>query len=117
MDSHRHLPVWQDARNLVGNVYTLTRLLPREEAFVVIPQLRRAVWSVQNNIAEGNGSFGRKETSRFFRFAIRSLAEVDSMVVTIPDLYRVDTALVETIFADRARINGALFGLLRRPGR
>jgi hypothetical protein len=54
MDGHAKLRVWQDARQLVVEVCACTRDLPADERYVTGPQLRRAVWSVSNNIAEGN---------------------------------------------------------------
>jgi four helix bundle protein len=87
MDTHRHLRVWRDARRLVSATYRLTKLLPADERYVVVPQLRRAAWSVQDNIAEGNAKLGRREMRRFFDASIGSLAEIDSMVITLPDLY------------------------------
>jgi len=118
MDAHRRLPVWQDARTLVGLVYRVTRVLPREESFVVIPQLRRAAWSVANNIAEGNAKLGRAERRRFLDIAIGSLAEVDSILGILPDNQPVDDALIQEFGALRLRINHGLFAMLNsRPRR
>jgi len=80
MDRHRELPVWQLSRKLVGAIYQLTRQLPQEERYVLIPQLRRAAWSVSNNVAEGNAKLGRRELRRYLDTAIGSLAEIDSMM-------------------------------------
>src|SRR5688572_7076412 len=90
MNGHRKLHVWQLARRLVGRVYRLTRALPADERFVVIPQLRRAAWSVPNNIAEGNAKLGRGERRKFFDCALGSLGEIDSMVAVLPDVHNVD---------------------------
>ena len=56
MGGHRKLRVWQDARLLVLEIYAVTRTLPRDERFVTVPQLRRAAWSVTNNIEGGDGA-------------------------------------------------------------
>jgi four helix bundle protein len=118
MDAHRQLPVWQDARKLVALVYRVTRALPRDEYTVVVPQLRRAAWSVTNNIAEGNAKLGRAERRRFLDIAIGSLAEVDSMIGILPDNHAVDAGLVEQFNLLRSRINRGLFAMLRsRPPR
>jgi four helix bundle protein len=95
----------------------LTRCLPPEEQFVAITQLRRASWSVANNIAEGNARRGRGELRQFFNVAIGSLAEIDGMVDVLPDLYRLDPQLLATIEALRQEITRGLFGILRRNGR
>jgi four helix bundle protein len=117
MNRHRTLPLWQAARRLVLEIYAVTRTLPSEEQFVVVPQLRRSAWSVANNIAEGNARRGRGELRQFFNVAIGSLAEVDGMVDVLPDLYPVDRSALETIEALRQEITRGLFGILRRNAR
>ncbi len=51
------LEVYRKAREFRKRIWKLTRLLPEEERFVLIPQMRRAALSITNNIAEGSGSF------------------------------------------------------------
>jgi four helix bundle protein len=117
MNRHRSLPVWQAARGLVVEIYRLTRGLPLEERFVVVAQLRRAAWSVANNIAEGNARRGRGELRQFLNVAIGSLAEVDGMVDTLSDLYPLDEQNLAAIEVLRQEITRGLFGILRRNGR
>ena len=102
------------SRKLVGCVYALVRALPPDERFVAGPQLRRAVWSVANNVAEGNAKLGPRERRRFLDSALGSLAEIDSMVVTLGDLYVLDVKTVADIDQLRRDITGCIFGLLRR---
>lgn len=120
MDGHRKLAVWQDARTLVQEVYGLTRRLPAEERHVLQPQLSRAAWSVQNNIAEGNARFGMRELRRFLDIARASLAEIDSMVATLPLVHDVEDPArrhLRQIEILRERINRGIFKILRAPGR
>jgi four helix bundle protein len=117
MDAHRRLPVWQLASRLVDEVYDLTEALPPCEQFVATPQLRRAAWSVLNNIAEGNAKLGRREMRRFYDIAIGSLAEVDSMVAKLAGLYRIDSDMVQSVLGLRRKVNAGLFALLRSGGR
>jgi four helix bundle protein len=69
---------------------------------------------VANNIAEGNARRGRGELCQFFNVAIGSLAEVDGMVATLPDLYPLDGQNLESIENLRQEITRGLFGILRR---
>ncbi len=117
MDTHRRLPVWRLARQLVGSTYEFTRNLPRDERYLTVFQLRRAAWSVQNNIAEGNAKLGPREMRRFFDIALGSLAEIDSMVVTLPDVYTVDSQSAGAIDRLRQEITRGIFGILRSRGR
>lgn len=120
MNGHRKLTLWQDARTLVQEVYGLTRCLPREERFVAQPQLRRAAWSVQNNLAEGNARLGKGELRRFLDISVASLAEIDSMVATLPLVHSLgDVAQLhlERIEVLRERVNRGIFAILRARAR
>lgn len=117
MNKHHQLHAWQHARRLVRLAYQVTEVLPPSERFVAIPQLRRAAWSVHNNIAEGYAKLGQAERRRFFDIAIGSLAELDAMVTTLGDLYPLEPAVVAEIADLRHSINGRLFAILRRPQR
>jgi four helix bundle protein len=50
------LEVYQEARKVRQRIFKLTKLLPTEEKFTFVPQMRKAALSVTNNIAEGHGS-------------------------------------------------------------
>lgn len=117
MDGHRNLRVWQEACLLVHEVYAVTRELPHEERFVAVPQLRRAAWSVPNNIAEGNARRGRAQLSQFLNCALGSLGEVDSMMRVLHDLYSLDAKRVTAIDSLRIQVTRGIFRLMRGPGR
>ena len=53
--SYRDLKVWERAMDLVVASYKLTELLPKSEAYGLVPQMRRAAVSTPANIAEGHG--------------------------------------------------------------
>ncbi len=53
--TYRDLKVWQGAMQLVEDTYRLTVQLPKDEAFGLTTQLKRAAVSVPANIAEGYG--------------------------------------------------------------
>jgi four helix bundle protein len=53
--SYRDLIAWQKAMDLVEEIYKTTRGFPRDEICGLTSQLRRALVSVPNNIAEGQG--------------------------------------------------------------
>ena len=118
MNTHRKLPVWQQAKQLVVVIYRVTRTLPPDERWVATPQMRRAAWSVVNNIAEGNARLGRAERRRFLDTAIASLAEVDTMTDVLDGLYTLPADTLAEIESLRERINRGLFAMLRtRPAR
>lgn len=80
-------------------------------------QLRRAAWSVANNIAEGNGRKGNQGRRRFFDVSLGSLAEVDSMIATLVDLYDLDPECTTEIEVLRRTITAGLVAILKRRPR
>ena len=59
------MEVWKTAIDLVEQSYQLTRGFPRDEAYGLSSQIRRASVSIAANIAEG---FGRESTASFIQF-------------------------------------------------
>ena len=76
--SYRDLKVWKKGMDLVVAVYKLSKLLPLDERFGLINQMRRSVVSVPANIAEGQGRLHRAEFLRFLSMARGSLAEIET---------------------------------------
>lgn len=70
------LEIWQEARELVNKIYSLTKKFPAEEKFGLTDQLRRAAVSVALNIAEGTNRRTYKDRMHFFQMSITSADEV-----------------------------------------
>jgi four helix bundle protein len=113
VNTHRKLVTWNAGRELVAVVYQIAAKLPRDERFVAAMQLMRAAWSVPNNVAEGNARRGARERRRFFDIALGSLAEVDSIIATLDDVYGLDSELIDRVEELRRRITAGLFGMMR----
>ena len=80
------LHVWHMAKDLVKDVYAITRKFPAEEKFGLVSQINRAVISVASNIAEGSGRTSRKDQSHFTQLAYGSLMEVACQMEIALDL-------------------------------
>ncbi len=76
----RDLIVWQKTMNLAIEVYSLTKLLPKEETYALSDQLRRAAISIPSNIAEGQGRITTKEFIRFLSMSRGSLWELSTQI-------------------------------------
>lgn len=66
MSNYKELVVWQKAIQLVTDVYKVTRIFPKEEAYGLISQMHRAAISIPSNIAEGHDRNSDKEFSKFY---------------------------------------------------
>ncbi len=79
--TYRDLEVWQLSMDLMVSVYSVARLLPRDERFELVSQLKRASMSIPSNIAEGWGRRHRKEYLHHLSFAYGSLMEVETQLI------------------------------------
>lgn len=81
MKDYKDLLVWQQAIDLVEDVYSLTKQLPKEEMFGLTDQIKRSVVSVPSNISEGACRGTDKEFIRFLFIALGSAAEVETQLI------------------------------------
>lgn len=96
------LRVYQEAKLLVKEVYSLLDKFPQYELYALGDQLRRAVTSVPSNIAEGSGRFSIKEKIHFIEIAYGSLTETLCQLDLAHDL----SYLTDEEFAnEKERIN------------
>jgi four helix bundle protein len=80
MQDFRKLIVWNSSIDLCVSIYQLTDTFPSTERWRLANQLRRAAISVSSNIAEGAARGQAGDFSRFLRFALGSLAEIQSQL-------------------------------------
>ena len=80
-EHYSKLMVWQDAMNLVDEVYRLIACLPWEERYALATQMRRSVVSIPSNIAEGHGRRSDKEFQRFLNIARGSVFELETQLM------------------------------------
>ena len=111
--NYRDLIAWQRAMDLVVAVYSLTRQFPKEEAFGLTSQARRAAVSVPSNIAEGQGRAGDPEFVRFLRIAYGSLREVETQILIAERLSFATAESVCATLALAAEVGRLLNGLMR----
>ena len=78
--SHKNLEVYKIALQLVKEVYSVTKQLPKDELYGLTSQLRRAAVSISSNLAEGAARKSAKEKKRFYEISRSSLVEVDTQL-------------------------------------
>ena len=84
--SFTDLRAWQEGHKLAVQVYVFTKTFPKEEAFSLVDQMRRAAVSVTSNIAEGFGRQTYKEKVRFYYIAQGSLTELKNQLLIARDI-------------------------------
>ena len=74
------LVVWQKSMDLVTEVYSITKLFPKDELYGLTSQMRRAVISVPSNIAEGCRRRTTKDFNHFLTISFGSGAELETQL-------------------------------------
>jgi four helix bundle protein len=111
---YRDLDVWNESMSLAADVYELTRRFPREEAFNMTSQMRRASVSIPANIAEG---YGRQQTGSFIQFlriAQGSLKELETLVLLSERVGLIGLDTRDGALDRCRRIGKMLVGLVRK---
>ena len=78
--NHQKLDVFTAAKSFTFECYRFTKMLPSEEKFNMVQQVRRASLSVYLNIAEGCSRKSLAERKRFFEISRGSIIEIDAVL-------------------------------------
>ncbi|RTL57131.1 MAG: four helix bundle protein [Sphingobacteriales bacterium] len=84
--NHQKLDVYKYSRVFVLECYKLSNILPTEERYGMITQIRRAAVSVYLNIAEGASRKSEVERKRYYEIARGSVIEIDAALDLAKDL-------------------------------
>lgn len=114
MQDFQDLDVWQESHQLTLDVYNATKRFPDDERFGLTAQLRRAVVSIESNIAEGCGRGSDADFARFVQTAFGSASEVECQVLIARDLAYMDVDASSALSDRVRRIKRMLTALLKR---
>ncbi|OGD66950.1 four helix bundle protein [Candidatus Campbellbacteria bacterium RIFOXYC2_FULL_35_25] len=104
MSDFRKLIVWQKAMLLARLIYLFTEKLPNEERFGLISQIRRCAVSTPSNIAEGSKRRTKKDFNQFLRIASGSLAELETQILLVKDIYKKEDSEVNLLLKEVQRM-------------
>jgi four helix bundle protein len=82
----RDLEVWKLGKEIVLDVYRVTKDFPKEEMYGLISQMRRAVVSIPSNVAEGFNRKHNPEYRQLLYVALGSCAEHETQIEVANDL-------------------------------
>lgn len=98
------LVVWQRAHQFVRQVYRLTKSFPREEAYGLTSQFRRAAVSIAANIAEGFRKRGSADKLRYLNIAQGSAEEGRYYLILAKDLDYGEDLNAKALLDDAGRL-------------
>ncbi len=104
MKDFRSLNVWEKAHQLALALYPVTASFPRQQAYGLASQIRRAASAIPSNIAEGCGREGDPELARFCIIARGSAPELEYQLLLARDLKWIQAKDYEKISAQTVEI-------------
>lgn len=110
----KDLIVWQKAISLAKATYQLTTILPAEEKFGLIAQMRRAAVSIPSNVAEGQARHTTGEFIPFISHAEGSTAELETQMILSIELGFVEAKTTRAALVLLDDIRRMLNGLRRK---
>lgn len=113
MRNYRDLIVWQKSMALITEIYSITRLLPKEELYGLVSQIRRSAVSIPSNIAEGYGRYSTNDYTRFLQIAIGSLYELQTQLEICLNLGYLSKDTFEKVYEQSREIERMLSSLNR----
>lgn len=113
LKSFEDLLIWQEARQLRNDVYTLISGFPLEEKYRLNNQIIRSSRSVGNNIAEGYGRFHYQEFIQFCRHARGSLQETKDHLICALDCNYIDNETLSSYNLKIDSLNKKINGFIK----
>ncbi len=108
------LEAWQQARQLVNEIYSLTRENSSlSKDFGLTGQVQRAAVSIMSNVAEGFERTHLPEKIQFYNIARGSTGEVRSLLYVISDNYPRSAPETERLRSTAISVGKLVSGLLR----
>ena len=107
------LEVWKSSHELTISIYKISKDFPKEETFGITSQLRRAVISIESNIAEGFSRFHFKDRLNFYYQARGSVSEVQTQLIIVKDLGYVSNKDFQKAFDLSQKVLIILSGLIK----
>ena len=111
---YSELLVYKKAYNLVLELYKFAKSMPEDEKYGLTSQIKRAVFGITINIAEGYGKDDSKsELVRFLRMAKGSASELEVLLNICHDVGYMDDENYQTYFQENEDIQKMLYGLIK----
>lgn len=109
IDNFKQLIVWRRAIELVKEVYKLTQLLPTDERYGLVSQMRRCAVSIPSNIAEGCKRGARGEYVHFLGIAQGSAAELETQIIIVQEVHQtIDCGRANSLLTEVQKMLNAL---------
>jgi len=109
----KDLEVWKKSFSLAIETIRLTEKLPKKTSIkIVSEQLLRASTSISANIAEGYGSFSKKEFARYLKIALKSSYETENWLMLLRESFSPDHKTEQNDISKLEELNTEIIKML-----
>ncbi|WCM42170.1 four helix bundle protein [Flavobacterium sp. CBA20B-1] len=109
MHNFEKLKIWQKAMDIAVAVYEISALLPIDERFNLIHQIKKCAVSIPSNIAEGSGRNHNKEFIQFLGIANGSTFELITQLILAKRLNLIDEAITQPVINQLVEVSNMNF--------
>lgn len=113
MRDFKKYTIWQDGISLVKKVYKFSELMPKEEKYGLISQIKKAAVSIPSNIAEGCSRNSEIEFKRFLEIALGSAFELETQLIIINEISNLSKE-TETLTDDLNKLQKSINSLIQK---
>lgn len=109
MHNFEKLTIWQKAMDIAVDVYEISLLLPEDERFNLIHQIKKCAVSILSNIAEGAGRNSNKEFVQFLGIANGSTFELITQLILAKKLKLISEEIVQPVIKQLVEVSNMNF--------
>lgn len=109
MHNFEKLKIWQKAMDIAVAVYEISAVLPIDERFNLIHQIKKSAVSIPSNIAEGSGRNHNKEFIQFLGIANGSTFELITQLILAKRLNLIDATITQPIINQLVEVSNMNF--------
>src|SRR5690606_14134924 len=114
MHNFEKLIIWQKAMEIAVSVYEVSLLLPSDEKFNLIHQIKKCAVSIPSNIAEGSGRNHNKEFIQFLGIANGSTFELITQLILAKRLKLISEETVQPIINQLVEVSNMNFSFQKK---
>ena len=109
MHNFEKLKIWQKAMDIAVEVYKISSLLPNDEKFNLIHQIKKCAVSIPSNIAEGSARNYNKEFIQFLGIANGSTFELITQLILAKKLELISEEIVQPVISQLIEVSNMNF--------
>lgn len=107
------LIAWQEGHRLVLEIYSITKIFPIKETFILSSQMQRCAISITSNIAEGFSRKGKKEKVQFYSTSLASVTELQNQLFIAKDLHYITLEKFNDLSEKSILVHKLINGLIK----